>query len=232
MNQLRWLQECWQKGMVLRDTDWLCYQVNSQGPCGLSQRIVYTKRCRPYTSHSTSSACALWRHASCWRMIPTLPAPTTPSAIRAIASTLKTQRLVEWLKGVGWLQISLENTLASAHRLLASLSWKANAGLVTCRDPARTESKWQKAATAKFCAEKIPVLHSWISLSFLVPETSATNLLGYSAGFYFPMLQDFSPQRRRLSLRRTKESQTRVHLSWVIQFYALPAQQCIVPAKM
>ena len=39
-------QECWQKGMVLRDTDWLCYELNSQGPCGLSQRIVYTRRCQ------------------------------------------------------------------------------------------------------------------------------------------------------------------------------------------
>ena len=45
------VQECWQKGMVLRDTDWLCYELNSQGPCGLGQRIVYTKRCQPYTSH-------------------------------------------------------------------------------------------------------------------------------------------------------------------------------------
>ena len=42
------VQECWQKGMVLRDTDWLCYKLNSQGPCGPNQRIVYTKRCQPH----------------------------------------------------------------------------------------------------------------------------------------------------------------------------------------
>ena len=30
--------------MVVRDTDWKCYSLNSQGPCGPSQRIVYTKR--------------------------------------------------------------------------------------------------------------------------------------------------------------------------------------------
>jgi len=43
-------QECWQKGMVLRDTDWLCYELNSQGPCGLGQRIVYTKSVCPLTT--------------------------------------------------------------------------------------------------------------------------------------------------------------------------------------
>jgi len=43
-------QECWQKGMVLRDTDWLCYKLNSQGPCGPNQRIVYTKSVCPLTT--------------------------------------------------------------------------------------------------------------------------------------------------------------------------------------
>jgi len=43
-------QECWQKGMVLRDTDWLCYDLNSQGPCGFDQRIVYTRSICPLTT--------------------------------------------------------------------------------------------------------------------------------------------------------------------------------------
>ena len=38
------IQECWQKGMVLRDTDWLCYELNKRGPCGPNQRIVYRNR--------------------------------------------------------------------------------------------------------------------------------------------------------------------------------------------
>ena len=179
-----------------------------------------------YTSNSTSSVCALWQPVL-W-----IPAPTTQSAIKATVSTPKTQLLVELLKAVGSLQISLENTLASAHPLSASSSWRANAGLVTCRDPARTESKWRKAATTKFCAERIPVLRSWASLSFLVPVTSATNFLGYSVGFYYPMPHDSSPRRRRLSLRRIKESQTQVHLNWVIQLYVFPVEQRIAPAKM
>jgi len=50
MHRVERTQECWQKGMVLRDTDFLCYKLNSQGPCGASQRIAYTKSVCPLTT--------------------------------------------------------------------------------------------------------------------------------------------------------------------------------------
>ena len=229
MNQLRWCRSAGRRVWSWGTRTGCATSSTARAPAAPTRGLSTLRGANHiyvYTSNSTSSVCALWQPVL-W-----IPAPTTQSAIKATVSTPKTQLLVELWKVVASLQISLENTLASAHPLSASSSWRANAGLVTCRDPARTESKWRKAATTKFCAERIPVLRSWASLSFLVPVTSATNFLGYSVGFYYPMPHDSSPRRRRLSLRRIKESQTQVHLNWVIQLYVFPVEQRIAPAKM
>ena len=174
------LQECWQKGMVVRDTDWKCYSLNSQGPCGPSQRIVYTNR---YQSNEIKTKYILIPSSVCVHILPAVStvmtriqlAQTTLSATKASASTLKTRPLVEQWQDIVLSQTALENTLASARQLSASSNSMASAGLATSKVLVAMATRWRRTTRAKSFAEKIPAPNTPTSLLCSVPATSAIN---------------------------------------------------------